>query len=161
MRFTPRFQALTRELRLERRAVERANGVIDAVTPSGWTDARVEAWLDWAHALPTDLPRLSDIVASPSPVLGGAIDRWAGRLATWGRAMGVFASDKDARAFADDLAASVILGLAAPGASRPDGARVHPVADDPQGETPSPPVVRLDDAARAAFNAETRRCQGE
>ncbi|MBX9706505.1 MAG: TSCPD domain-containing protein [Caulobacteraceae bacterium] len=162
MRFTPRFHALTRELRLERRAVERADRVVDAVTPSGWTDAQVEAWLDWADAVPTDLPRLSEIAASPSPVLGGAVDRWAGRLAAWGRAVGVFASDKDARAFADDLAASVILGLAAPGASRPDGARVHPVADDPQGETPSPPVARLDDAtARATFDAGTRRRQGE
>ncbi|WP_029416127.1 TSCPD domain-containing protein [Brevundimonas bacteroides] len=162
MRFTPRFHALTRELRLERRAVERANGVVDAVTPSGWTDARVEAWLDWADALPTDRPRLSDIAASPSPVLGGAIDRWAGRLAAWGRALGVFASNKDARAFADDLAASVVLGLAAPGASRFDGARVHPVADDPQGETASPPVARPEDAtARTAFDAETRRRQGE
>ena len=113
MRFSPRFHALTRELRLERRAVERANGVVDVVIPSGWTDARVEAWLDWADALPTDLPRLSEIAASPSPVLGGAIDRWAGRLAAWGRAMGVFASDKDARTFADDLATQDSLRRAA------------------------------------------------
>lgn len=162
MRFTPRFHALIQNLRLERRQVERANGVVDVVTPSGWTDARIEAWLDWADILPDDLPRLSEIKVSPSPVLGGTLDRWAARLAAWGRAMGVFDSAKDASAFAEDLAGSLILGLAAPSASRPDGARVHPVADDPQVEIPIPPVARLDDTmGRAAFDTETRRRQGE
>ena len=161
MRFTPRFQDLTHDLRLERRAVERPDGVASTIVPSGWTDARIEAWLDWAASLPADLPRLSDGAAAPSPVLDGAVDRWAGRLAAWGRAMGVFAGEKDARAFADDLTASVLLGLAAPGSALPDGARVHPIADDPaQGALP-PPVANLDDPlARSAFDRETDAVQG-
>jgi ribonucleoside-diphosphate reductase alpha chain len=162
MRFTPRFQDLARDLRLERRVVERPGGHGSVIVPAGWTDARIEAWLDWAASLPADLPRLSDGGTTPSPVLEGAIDRWAGRLAAWGRAMGVFAGDKDARAFADDLTASVLLGLAAPGASRPDGARVHPIADDPVAERPTTGLADLDDPAlRAAFDAETRTLQGE
>jgi ribonucleoside-diphosphate reductase alpha chain len=161
MRFTSRFHDLTRELRLERRVIERPNGVVSTVTPSGWTDVCVEAWLDWIDALPADLPRLSVAAAPVSPVLDGAIDRWATRLAAWGRAIGVFASDKDARVFAEDLAASVLLGLAAPGPSRPDGARVHPVADDPQGPT-TPAYAHLEDAAaRAIFEADSRALQSE
>ena len=162
MRFSPRFHDLIRDLRLERRTVERANSVVSVITPSGWTDVRVEAWLDWIDDQPTDLPRLSEALASPSPVLDGAIDRWAARLAAWGRALGVFGSEKDARAFADDLTASVLLGLGAPGASRADGARIHPIADDPHGPAPKDLAARLDLAdERLAFDAETRRRQGE
>ncbi|MEQ7155274.1 TSCPD domain-containing protein [Brevundimonas aurifodinae] len=163
MRFTPRFSDLPRDLRLERRVVERPGGHVTVVVPSGWTDARIEAWLDWAAALPRDLPRLGDgAPPMPSPVLDGAVDRWSHRLAAWGRAMGVFAGEKDARAFADDLTASVLLGLAAPGPVRLVGARVHPIADDLIPAVPHSPVADLqDDLARAAFEVETRAVQGE
>jgi ribonucleoside-diphosphate reductase alpha chain len=162
MRFTPRFSDLARDLRLERCVVERPGGHVTVVVPSGWTDARIEAWLDWAGTLPNDLPRLGD-GAPPvlSPVLDGAVDRWSHRLAAWGRAMGVFAGEKDARAFADDLAASALLGLAALSPSRPLGARVHPIADDLTSTVSPDPVADLqDDSARGAFEAETRVLQG-
>ena len=162
MRFASRFHDLTRDLRLERRGVERANAVVSTIAPAGWTDARTEAWLDWVDALPCDLPALRLPAATASPVLDGAIDRWAARLAAWGRAMGVFAGDRDARAFADDLTASVLLGLAAPGPCRPDGARIHPIADDPRGPPPQSLVVRLDDPEqRAILETGTRRRQSE
>ncbi len=162
MRFTPRFHDLARDLRLERRVVERPGGEVSVVVPAGWTDVRIEAWLDWASAQPTDLPRLSDGGTTPSPVLDGAIDRWAGRLAAWGRSMGVFAGEKDARAFSSDLVASVLLGVAAPGASRPDGARIHPIADDPVTEQPAKILTDLGEpTCRAAFEAGTRALQGE
>ena len=162
MRFTPRFHDLTRDLRLERRTIERPRGDVATIAPSGWTDARIEAWLDWAESLPLDLPRLDATPVSPSPALDGSIARWAARLTAWGRAIGVFTSDKDARVFADELIASVVLGLAAPGPSRPDGARVHPVADDPQDARPHVLVPNLSDAqALAAFETETRARQGD
>ncbi len=94
MRFSPRFHDLIRDLRLERRTVERANSVVSVITPSGWTDVRVEAWLDWIDDQPTDLPRLSEALASPSPVLDGAIDRWAARLAAWAAPWGYLEARK-------------------------------------------------------------------
>lgn len=33
----------------EQRAIERADSVVTVVAPCGWTDAQVEAWLDWAE----------------------------------------------------------------------------------------------------------------
>ena len=33
--------------RIERRTLERASSVNDVLAPASWTDARVEAWLDW------------------------------------------------------------------------------------------------------------------
>ena len=162
MRFTPRFSDLARDLRSERRLVERPDGIIPVVVPAGWTDSRIEAWLDWAATLPGDLPRLDGGTATPSPVLDGALSRWAGRLAAWGRAMGVIGGDRDARTFADELTATVLLGLAAPGRSLSDGARIHPIADDPARDPPPAAFADLDDpAACAGFEAGTRRLQGE
>lgn len=157
MRFTPLLSGLVADIALERRSVERAGAVVSVVTPAGWSDARVEAWLDWADALPGDLPRLDEGVApEPSPILDGALERWAGRLAAWGRAMGVFASVRDARVFAQDLSASVVLGLAAPTTGLKDGARIHPIADDPVTGAPAAFVHRLTTPAdRAAFAVET------
>ncbi len=138
MRFSPFLSGLVAAVALDRRSIERPNAVVSVVVPAGWSDARVEAWLDWCDGLATDLPCLTeDLGIVASPVMDGAIDRWSGRLAAWGRAMGVFASARDAAVFAQDLAASVILGLASPSGGLKDGARVHPIADDPKGENPS------------------------
>ncbi len=157
MRFTPLLSGLVASLALERRSVERATSVVSVIAPAGWSDARIEAWLDWREALPSDMPRLDEgLGPEPSPVLDGAIERWARRLAAWGRAMGVFAGPNDARVFAQDLSASVLLGLAAPSTGLKDGARIHPVADDPAGDIPSAPVESLTTPADlVAFDAAT------
>ena len=48
MRIPTRFATL--EVALERRAIERADSIVDVLAPTGWTDVRVEAWLDWMEA---------------------------------------------------------------------------------------------------------------
>ena len=45
----------TEPARIERRLLERATGVVEILAPQTWTDAQVEAWLDWAGG-DTDLP---------------------------------------------------------------------------------------------------------
>ncbi len=158
MRFSTVLTDHRAALRLGRREVERADSVMSVVAPSGWSDARVEAWLDWADAVPSDLPCPADDAAplSSSPVLDGAFERWANRLTAWGRAIGVFAGESDARAFADDLSASVLLGLAAPSTSLADGARVHPTADDVTAPALPAAIHDLGDpVARTAFEGLT------
>ena len=162
MRFTPRFAPLTADLSIGLRTVERAAAVVETLAPDGWTDARVEAWLDWADTQPTDRAALAcDIRPAVAPtVLDGAFCDWAARLTAWGRAVGVFEGTAEAQVFVDELVASVLLGLAAPAATRTDGARVHPVAGDPTGPTPDPAVLHLSDpGGRAALTraVEARR----
>ena len=149
MRFSPRFARLPAPS-LERRRIERPSQVVETLAPANWTDAQVEAWLDWADALPTDLPRLSDpaTVAANAP-LNGAIGRWSGRLAAWGRAVGIFGA-KDASVFRAELETTLLLGLAAPVAGPADGPRIHPIADDPAAATPPAAVFDLSDPATAA-----------
>ncbi|MBU2380677.1 MAG: hypothetical protein KJ824_16095, partial [Alphaproteobacteria bacterium] len=163
MRFTPFLTGLSASVACETREIERADRVIDVVAPVGWSDARVEAWLDWAEHSPTDWPRLEGAgdraaPASSSSVLGGAVDRWADRLAAWGRATGVFSDPDDADSFADDLVASILLGLASPSSVMSEGARTPPVMDDSPGPTRSAAVVDLGDPSlRARFEGETAR----
>ena len=48
MRFEPRFSKSPRSgPALEIRLIERPGVVADPLCPTGWTSARVEAWLDW------------------------------------------------------------------------------------------------------------------
>ena len=119
---------------LEPREVERPSGVISVLAPRGWTTARVEAWLDWADRQPNDLPPgatppgLAPAEGEDQP-LAGALDRYAGRLAAWGWALGLFDRGADALAFRDEIQASILMGVAAPGDSRTDGVRVPPLGD--------------------------------
>ena len=134
MRFERWFTEAARAQTLEAREIERADGWTAVVAPADWTAARVEAWLDWCDSLPADLP------AEPAPpalveagdrAFNGAFDAFATRLAHWGWALGLFDRAADAEAFRDDLSASLILGVAAPGALSPTGARVSPFTGDP------------------------------
>ena len=148
MRLTSRFVSPAATVATNRRQVERCDSIVDVSAPTGWTDAQVEAWMDWADALPSDLPGLNAAPATPTfghGLLDGALARWADRLAAWGRAMGVFTEIRDAQAFTDDLVASVVLGLAAPAQGRSDGARVHPIANDATPGVPGAGVFALDD----------------
>ncbi|OXE37299.1 MAG: ribonucleotide reductase [Phenylobacterium zucineum] len=59
--------------KIERRALERPNGVIEVMAPAAWSDARVESWLEWAGEnpdLPSALFRRADSIASQAEVLG-------------------------------------------------------------------------------------------
>ena len=51
---------------LELREIERSRGVTAALAPRDWTAARIEAWLDWADALPGDYPAI-DLPQTLSP----------------------------------------------------------------------------------------------
>ncbi|HTK34242.1 MAG TPA: ribonucleotide reductase [Caulobacteraceae bacterium] len=131
MRFERRFQERLDGLDLRPRALEGVHGVVEVVAPEGWTGARVEAWLDWAEQLPADRP--ADDVLIPaadgplSGVLGGGPTAYAERLASWGWALGLFDREADADAFRDEVAASLLLGLAAPASGRRTGARTPPL----------------------------------
>jgi ribonucleoside-diphosphate reductase alpha chain len=94
---------------LEIRQIERANTVVEVVAPIHWTSARVEAWLDWA-----DGAGLADYGEDSGP-LAGAPSAYAQRLASEGLTHGLFDGPADASAFRDDLIATMLGGLAAPG----------------------------------------------
>jgi ribonucleoside-diphosphate reductase alpha chain len=131
MRFERRFHERLDSLDLRPRALELAAGEVEVVAPSGWTGARVEAWLDWAEHLPTDRPADDALPpAADTPFTGalaGGPTAYAARLAAWGWILGLFDRDEDAQAFRDEIAASLLLGLAAPAAGRRSGARTPPL----------------------------------
>jgi ribonucleoside-diphosphate reductase alpha chain len=163
MRIERRFAATLPSFETEFRWVERANDLTEVVTPRAWTTARVEAWLDWADALPGDLPPATEGLAatdrSPEPLLGGGPDRYAGRLAAWGLALGVFDGDGDAEAFRADLFAALAGGLIGPGPQLALGTRVHPLAGD-TAQAPDPASPRVGERDFAASARRLRAGRG-
>jgi ribonucleoside-diphosphate reductase alpha chain len=131
------------------RRIERAGRIDRVETPRDFGAAAVEAWLDWAETLPHDFPKDAPEALSPDRpfdrLLGQGPARYARRLAAWGLAAGVFAAAEDAEVFADELFATIALGLAAPAAQRASGARVHPTAGDRLPPAGEPPLLELDD----------------
>ena len=127
---------------LEIRQIERANAVVEVSAPTHWTNARVEAWLDWA-----DASGLADYSDDGAP-LAGAPAAHAQRLASEGLALGLFDGPAHASAFRDDLIASMLDGVAAP-------------ADPPVATAPTADVVDLAamefDRTLAAHLATSRR----
>lgn len=119
MRIKPRFAPLAATVAMEPRQIERPSAMTATLAPADWSDARVEAWLDWAESLPTDLPEdAAPLDEDHAAWLGGAADRWAHRLGAWGRELGLFDNTDEAETFADELWASLLLGLAAPETER-------------------------------------------
>ncbi|KRA60248.1 ribonucleotide reductase [Caulobacter sp. Root655] len=89
--------------KVEPRALERCDQVLEVLAPEDWTDARVEAWLDWSQGVfDADLP------------LGGGPARYANRLAQAGLADGLFGDAADADAFRDALLVTMLTGIASP-----------------------------------------------
>ncbi len=87
---------------MEWRDLERADSVVVVSAPPAWSDARVEAWLDWAGEI------------EPKAPLGGGPARYAERIAKIGLARGVFGDKADAAAFKDALLATMLSGIATP-----------------------------------------------
>jgi len=118
----------------EARRIERPGRIDRVEAPRDLGSAAAEAWLEWAESLPLDFPNRTPPELSPDRpydrLLGQGPARYARRLAAWGLATGLFEDANDAIIFADELFATMALGLAAPAAQRPAGARVHPVAGD-------------------------------
>jgi ribonucleoside-diphosphate reductase alpha chain len=85
----------TEPARIERRPLERAGGVVEVLVPAAWTDARVEAWLDWSDG-ETDLP--------------AAIFRRAETIAGQAEALGLIPDAAARAAFRRDLGAAMMAG---------------------------------------------------
>ena len=81
--------------RIERRPLERADSVVEVLAPAAWTDARVEAWLDWADG-ETDLP--------------AAIFRKAEIIAEQAGALALLPDARTRAAFRRDLGAALLAG---------------------------------------------------
>ncbi|QSF53498.1 TSCPD domain-containing protein [Brevundimonas fontaquae] len=111
MRFQSGFAARADRVAMETRAIERPAGVQQILAPAGWSDVRIEAWLDWVEAEGFATPLSGDW-------LNGGVDAWAERLAATGVAEGVF-DRAEAAAFVEALSGIFRLGLAAPAASGP------------------------------------------
>ncbi len=127
----------TEPARIERRPLERAGAVVEVLAPSSWTDARVEAWLDWAQG-ETDLP--------------SAIFRRAEIIAELGEAQGLFADAAARAGFRRDLGAALLTGklaLSEPSFARP--LRVVEATDPAAGATLG--QLRAERRGRAAARA--------
>ncbi|WOB77321.1 TSCPD domain-containing protein [Brevundimonas nasdae] len=111
MRFQSGFAARAERVAMETRAIERPAGVQQVLAPAGWSDVRIEAWLDWVEAEGFATPLSGDW-------LNGGVDAWAERLAETGVTEGVF-DLAEAAAFVAELSGAFRLGLAAPAASGP------------------------------------------
>ncbi|MHB8528868.1 MAG: TSCPD domain-containing protein [Caulobacteraceae bacterium] len=153
----PLFQAPATDIR----SVERPNGFVDLLAPTGWTAARVEAWLDWGETLPGDWPpegpgegRASQLAlrAPLRPLLAQGPDRYARRLAAWGDWLGYFQDLPGAARFAEQLFALVASGLVAPGPGLAFGVRAHALLNDP-AEPPPPTFADIDADAFASLPA--------
>ncbi|WP_454716282.1 TSCPD domain-containing protein [Caulobacter segnis] len=87
---------------MEWRDLERADEIVVVSAPSSWSDARVEAWLDWAGEIEAKAP------------LGGGPARYAERIAQAGLSRGLFGDKADANAFREALLATMLSGVATP-----------------------------------------------
>ena len=112
MRFQSGFAVLAERVAIETRAIERPAGLDQVQVLTGWSDAQVEAWLDWIDAFAPPSTPSGDL-------LNGGIDAWTEILSAAGLAAGVFAKPADAAGFAAELSATLRLGLAAPASARP------------------------------------------
>ncbi|MET3527675.1 TSCPD domain-containing protein [Phenylobacterium koreense] len=112
--------------RIEQRTLERAASLAEVLAPAAWTDARVEAWLDW-------LEEVSDLPA--------AIARFAEDLVRHGDNRHLFETARARAAFRRDLATAMLGGRIAFSSPRP-------VAD--------PAVVEADSVPAALSNLRTR-----
>ncbi|WP_374570318.1 ribonucleotide reductase [Phenylobacterium sp.] len=118
-------------MRIERRILERASDAIEVLAPSAWTDARVEAWVDWADGA-ADLPE--------------AMFRFAEELIQRPAAQGLFTAPRERAAFRRDLGAAMLSGaLAISRIPSPAHAPLVAKAGDPAFE-----------ATLAAFRARRR-----
>ena len=95
MRPPIRFALLAALSRRPRREIERPDRVAVVRAPEDWSDVQVESWLDWAEAEGAD-------TAGEDPIADAAA-LFAARLGLEGVA-------------ADELAATLLLGLATPAA---------------------------------------------
>jgi ribonucleoside-diphosphate reductase alpha chain len=109
MRFDQRLSDGDASTALEPRELERADAVIDVIAPASWSNARVEAWLDWADRAALRGP--ADRQAKP---LLGFPQAYADRIAARSLALSLAQGQSDAGALRNDLLSSLLDGYAAP-----------------------------------------------
>jgi ribonucleoside-diphosphate reductase alpha chain len=133
MRFDPQIAASQAvQQGLDDRWIDRADDVTLVKAPRHWTSARLESWLDWGQALPTDTPA-TDLPTELTPAhpfeaaLEEGPSRYARRLAAFGLDRHLFADAAQAKAFEQALWVSMISGKAAPGAVLSSGHRMDPL----------------------------------
>jgi ribonucleoside-diphosphate reductase alpha chain len=160
----PRLDDLESDLDL--RQIERSDRLSEVIAPKDWTQARIEAWLDWADRLPA-LTAAVDASLDPieswaAQAVGGAFAAYADALAGKGLELGVFAGRGDAQRFRDALFASLVSGRAAPAALP-----VHPAGGEAEivdlsGFEFAAAVDRhLETARRDAMIADAAAAHGE
>ena len=97
MRFQSGFAARAERVAMETRAIERSAGVQQVLAPAGWSDVRIEAWLDWVEAEGFATPLSGDW-------LNGGVDAWAEAIAArLSETLSTALSDKGAALFALSL----------------------------------------------------------
>lgn len=117
----------------EPRDLERADRVVTVEAPAGWTDAQVEAWLDWAGIAPGQTTAAS---------LSAAIGDYVKTL--------VVAHDAD-------LVASLRLGLVTPARGQAVAGGMHHLSDPADEQALSAEISRRR-AARLASGAVEAVC---
>jgi ribonucleoside-diphosphate reductase alpha chain len=142
MRFSSRFAgSVERPGTLAMRVGECNGRAMEALAPVRWTQAQLDAWLEWAAVLPA-LPADDEAAPAAGPAeafLGGAPARYAQRLAARGWSLGIFETPADAGRFVAELMATLIDGIAA--------------AAPPRPASPSPVVALGSPSATAALAA--------
>ncbi|HRD29071.1 MAG TPA: hypothetical protein PLO65_12290, partial [Caulobacter sp.] len=103
MRFAKRLARVAAP-EVELRTVETADALTGVLAPRGWTDARVEAWLDWSETVP---PYDDDRDTDGAALLAGGPARFAGGLAVRGMTLGVLDRRADRLAFEAELTAAM------------------------------------------------------
>ncbi|MGI4818487.1 MAG: hypothetical protein ACRYFE_08195 [Janthinobacterium lividum] len=133
------FAALAEGVSQESRRVERPSSVAEIYAPADWTNARIEAWLDWLEPrlIPADLRELN----SEGDLLA-AIIAWLDPLADRALTKKLLGADQ-----IELLVASLKLGLAVPDVATPRDARDLLLLSEPDA------VARLNDFRRAARGA--------
>lgn len=130
----------TEAARIERRLLERASSVVDVLAPVSWTDARVEAWLEW-------LDETSDLPA--------ALFRYAEGLITGSDTQGLFESPRARGAFRRDLGAAMLDGHMALAAPKP-GPSLPVVQVGEPGANGALATLRAEHRGRAMARAAVR-----
>ena len=134
-----RFALLAALARRPRREIERADRLAIVRAPESWPDAQVEAWLDWADA---------------QGVATGGDDPLAEAAAGFARALGL------EEAVADELAATMVLGLATPARTAGLAPDRIDLSDPAAGAVESRRLGATPQTACGAATAHRRRAGG-
>jgi ribonucleoside-diphosphate reductase alpha chain len=170
MRFQSRF-AGGEPAALMTRTAERPQGQVEVQAPAHWTTAQLDAWMDWAEGVPP--PASAEPTLGANPLLGGAAARYAQSLAARGWALDLFDSPQDAGRFIDELLATMIKGLAAPGGRQPSAgsasrmplsspeAAIEIAVREARGAALADDALRAARVLLGAISDAVARCEGD